>query len=165
MRFARIFAAFVVISCCVAHADTFTTFDFSAPEIFPGSPTVQGEFTGFFTLDVPYGFATNFYAHFQSFNPALPSFTDTGFDGSATAIIDQDLFEQIYTYCGGYFVVDETALFSGQPALFGYYNASEQADINGGYIVPTPELSSIALLGTGLLGAAGIVKRRSGEFR
>jgi hypothetical protein len=47
-----------------------------------------------------------------------------------------------------------------QTVFFGVTGTTTQGPISSGEILPTPEPGSLALLGTGLLGIAGVLKRR-----
>jgi hypothetical protein len=59
---------------------------------------------------------------------------------------------------GGFFSATETAQLD--PAKNGVRNVNENVDISVAKIAATPEPGTLALLGTGILGAAGAIRRR-----
>jgi hypothetical protein len=162
----RLFAIAVALaaSSLVAHADTFnfavggTAEGFSGSGVLTTSTNSSGDFliTGITGTDVtsliaPGGFNGNDNLLFPSSQPTLDSH---GF--SFTAVNGPDQFDvNVFNNGSGYFAFfrDEDAFTATIPISFEVGNT----------VSAVPEPSTLFLLGTGLLGVAGVVRKKASQ--
>ena len=171
LRFLLATASLLAISCSTAFADdVFTlvsgngkiTVNFTAP----ATPTVAATGLDYFTLsDISVdidgiantGDTLYFYTH-------MPMTPDSGGlaiqEGNTTTYFVDDYGRQLFT--GG--LTDPTFITGGPFSLRkvgdGTYDNNFKLDIAASSTAVTPEPSSFILLSTGLLGMAGVVRRR-----
>lgn len=181
MRLSLFVAAALCVSSLTAHADpvTYTLINSPTFTTVTGAYTKSDKITGSFTLTnaIPPGETG------QSATPASYSFSD-GLNTFTNLNSSIDGFDALGTDASGNINQFEIGIASNTTlasflleASGGFHQAaangnsgsgSDFADVLGGNasfqtsapISATPEPSSIALLGTGLLSVAGIVKRR-----
>lgn len=159
-----VIAVALAASSLVAHADTFNFSVGGSAEGFSGSGVLttstngSGDLlitgitgTGVTSLIAPGGFNGNDNLLFPSSQPTLDS---QGF--SFTAVEGPDQFNvNVFNDGSGYFAFfrDEDAFTATIPISFEV----------GSTVSPVPEPSTLLLIGTGLLGAAGAIRKRASK--
>jgi PEP-CTERM motif len=165
LRFLAVLSVFALAMPLAAHADSV---DFN---IVDGTFASGGTFSGSFTLDTSNDLITAFSITIntdgftnltvtEDNNFGVTWFGHANFQGGAAALLlaisPSTTSPQL---CGISPLPGCTA--GGQDTFIAYNAGTASDEANGGKIVAaTPEPSSIAMLGTGILGAASIIRRR-----
>lgn len=176
--------AFLLAGSLIGRADTITTFDLQGvPNDGITATTAAGTLTGTVTIDTTMGVITGVDATVDTTSGVLgvTSETFTSLEYQQSVTFPSDYFEAAAT-SGGYFLVLDFPVaslvgYSGGPLCtyaYGYSpcdgpssdygNSQYGVGFVSGSLTPevaaTPEPSSLALLGSGALGLAGVLRRR-----